>query len=60
MNILDSQSDTLLADPMASPKNYWSNTSNNETVRRLIEQSDKAAVRREIERLVAGETSVRF
>lgn len=51
--------DTLLADPEAPPKNYWSNTSSNETVRRLIEQSDKAAVRREIERLVAGEVLIK-
>ena len=32
------------------------NTSSNEAVRRLIRESDKASVRREIERLIAGET----
>lgn len=47
--------DALLADPEAQPKNYWSNTSGNEAVRRFIWESDKAAVRREIEKLVAGE-----
>ena len=47
--------DALLADPEAQPKNYWSNTSGNEAVRRFIRESDKAAVRREIEKLVAGE-----
>ncbi len=47
--------DALLADADAQPKNYWSNTSSNEAVRRFIRESDKAAVRREIEALVAGE-----
>lgn len=48
--------DALRADPEAEPKNYWLNTSSNEAVRRFIRESDKAAVRREIEALVAGET----
>ena len=47
--------DALQTDPLAEPKNYWSNTSSNEAVRRFIGESDKAAVRREIEKLVAGE-----
>lgn len=47
--------DTLRADPDAKPRNYWSNTSSNEAVRRFIRESDKAATRREIEKLVAGE-----
>lgn len=47
--------DALRADPNAQPKNYWSNTSSNEAVRRFIQESDKAVVRREIEKLVAGE-----
>lgn len=47
--------DALLADPDAQPQNYWSNTSSNDAVRRFIEESDKVTVRREIERLVAGE-----
>lgn len=47
--------DTLRADPDAKPRNYWSNTSSNETVRRFIRESDKAAARREIEKLIAGE-----
>lgn len=33
----------------------WSNTSSNEAVRRFIRESDKVTLRREIERLVAGE-----
>lgn len=47
--------DALRADTDAQPKNYWSNTSSNEAVRRFIQESDKASVRREIENLVAGE-----
>lgn len=45
--------DTLRADPLAEPKNYWSNTSSNEAVKRFIRESDKVTLRREIERLVA-------
>lgn len=47
--------DALRTDPDAQPRNYWSNTSSNEAVRRFIQESDKATVRREIENLVAGE-----
>lgn len=47
--------DALQTNPDAQPKNYWSNTSSNEAVRRFIRESDKATVRREIENLVAGE-----
>ena len=47
--------DSLRVEPDAQPKNYWSNTSSNEAVRRFIQESDKASVRREIENLVAGE-----
>lgn len=47
--------DALRADPDAQPKNYWSNTSSNEAVKRFIQESDKGSAKREIERLVAGE-----
>ncbi len=47
--------DALRVDSDAQPKNYWSNTSGNEAVRRFIQESDKAAVRRKVEKLVAGE-----
>lgn len=47
--------DALRADRDAKPKNYWLNTSSNEAVKRFIRESDKGMVRREIERLVAGE-----
>lgn len=48
--------DALRADSEAQPQNYWSNTSSNDAVRRFIQQADTAAVKQEIERLVAGET----
>ena len=48
--------DALRADREAQPQNYWSNTSSNDVVRRLIEQADNGTVKKEIERLVAGET----
>ncbi len=47
--------DALRADHDAQPKNYWSNTSSNEAVKRFIQESDKGAAKREIEKLVAGE-----
>ena len=47
--------DTLRFDPLAEPRNYWSNTSSNEAVKRFIRESDKVTVKREIEKLVAGE-----
>lgn len=40
---------------MAEPRNYWSNTSSNEAVKRFIRELDKVTVKREIEKLVAGE-----
>lgn len=47
--------DVLRTDGAAQPKNYWVNTSSNEAVRRFIQESENVTVRREIERLVAGE-----
>lgn len=47
--------DALRSDRDAQPRNYWSNTSSNEAVRRFIQESDNGAARREIEKLVAGE-----
>ena len=49
----------LRADPDTQPQNYWSNTSSNEAVKRFIEESDKAAVRREIEKLVSGDILIK-
>ena len=44
--------DALQADP---EKNYWTNTSSNEAVKRFIQKSDQASAKREIEKLSAGE-----
>ncbi len=48
--------DELRADPEVQPKNYWLNTSGNDVVRRFIERADSGTAKREIERLVAGDT----
>lgn len=47
--------DALQTDKSSQPRNYWSNTSSNEVVKRFIEQSDNGRTRLEIEHLVAGE-----
>ncbi|MCD7981737.1 MAG: ATP-binding protein [Clostridiales bacterium] len=48
---------TLGADPEAQPENYWINTSGNDAVRRFIRESDNSGTtKREIEKLLAGET----
>lgn len=47
--------DTLLADPEAEPKNYWLNTSSNESVKHFLQSSGSRAAKREVEKLVAGE-----
>lgn len=49
----------LRADQTAAPDNFWSNTSSNDVVRHFIERADGNAARREIEKLVAGETVVK-
>ncbi len=48
--------DDLAADPETEPKDYWSNTSGNEIVRRFLAQADKGLAKGEIEALIAGET----
>lgn len=48
--------DSLLGDSEAQPENYWINTSNNYAVERFIQESANTTTKREIERLVAGET----
>lgn len=48
--------DELRADRTAAPKDYWSNTSSNDVVRRFIERAGTGTIKREIEKLVAGET----
>ena len=46
---------TLISDPDAFPKPYWSNTSSNSIIRELIEEAD-SVVKQEIEDLLAGGT----
>lgn len=48
--------DALRTDRDAYPQNYWSNTSSNDAVRRFIEEAASETTKREIEKLVAGET----
>ncbi len=47
--------DDLRDDPHLAPRNYWSNTSGNDVVRRFIEMADCGQTKREIENLIAGE-----
>ncbi len=49
--------DRVRSRPDAQPENYWINTSSNDAVKRFIRETGNAAMlKREIERLVAGET----
>lgn len=48
--------DRIRSEPNAQPENYWINTSNNYAVERFIQESANTTTKREIERLVAGET----
>ncbi len=47
--------DRIRSEPHAQPENYWINTSSNDAVKRFIEESANVSIKREIERLVAGE-----
>ncbi len=47
--------ESLRNGQISIPQNYWMNTSSNEIVRRFIKKAENGTVRREIERLVAGE-----
>ena len=47
--------DDLLEDPALEPGDYWSNTSSNYVLRKLLEQATPDT-RDDIERLIAGET----
>lgn len=51
-----SYADALCMSPDARPKDYWSNTSSNDIVRRFIRKAKKTTTKREIEQLIAGET----
>ena len=45
-------------DPLLFPESYWSNTSSNSIIRRLLEKAT-AVTRSEIERLIAGESIIK-
>lgn len=47
--------DLLRADPKAEPKTFWINTSGNDIIRKFLRMA-KQSTRREIERLIAGES----
>ena len=47
--------DALCTDCDVQPRDYWSNTSSNDAVKRFIEQAETGTTKREIERLVAGD-----
>ena len=49
----------LRASERAKPKAYWINSSGNDAVRKLIDKSSTATTRRDIERLIEGETVVK-
>ncbi|TGY92656.1 hypothetical protein E5329_19180 [Petralouisia muris] len=48
--------DRIRSGSHVQPENYWINTSSNDAVKRFIEESANVTTKREIERLVAGET----
>ena len=46
----------LWVDSHVQPQNYWINTSSNDIVKRFLEKADTDKMKKEIEKLVAGET----
>ncbi len=46
----------LCIDRTAKPQNYWANTSGNDVVRQFIQRAGRDYTKKEIEKLVAGET----
>ena len=50
--------DELLANPMATPKNYWANTSGNVLIMRLLSQADQTT-KEEVEALLNGECIIK-
>ena len=48
--------DRLFDDPDAQPENFWINTSSNDAVKNFIQKCESITVKREVERLIAGET----
>ena len=48
--------DELTDDTDMEPKDYWSNTSNNDVVQRFMQHMDAGLAKEEMEALIAGET----
>ncbi len=48
--------DRIRSEPHVQPENYWINTSSNDAVEQFIRKSEDITIKRELERLVAGET----
>ena len=46
----------LFSDPNGEPEAFWINTSGNDIVRKFIEMSEGGLLKRELEKLIAGET----
>ena len=46
----------LLVDPKIEPQAYWMGTSGNDMVRRLINKASTGSIRKEVERLIDGES----
>ena len=51
--------DRIRSESSVQPENYWINTSSNDAVKRFIRESANETTKREIERLVAGETIIK-
>ncbi len=51
--------DKLQVKPNFPPQDYWTNTSSNDVIRRLLEKAN-ASTREEVERLIAGESIVKM
>lgn len=49
----------LRDNKMSQPKDYWTNTSGNDMVRRFMKKARNSTTKREIEQLIAGETIVK-
>ena len=47
--------DRIRKDSSVQPENYWINTSSNDAVKKIIQESKSGVIKREIECLVAGE-----
>lgn len=51
--------DKLRADKDAEPGEYWTNTSSNDVVRRIVEKAEAGSTKREMEKLLVGEAVVK-